>query len=186
MTKGGLGKKDKTRHNFRLFIRSFLFRLKSDGEIYSTCPNRSRRGTVLACGAVSADWPRSLHRIEHGHLNTEKYLEVMDSIVSPGRTIFSTNNPVHGSVVATQYISSRQASSILWPPRSLDIMPMTSIWKHFVDELNYATSIVSNPDQLWGEMEIVWLDFMANNSFVYPTTVGYVWLDLGKIVDEFQ
>ena len=52
--------------------------------------------------------------------------------------------------------------------------------------LPYATSIVSNADQLWEEMEIVWLDFIAKNNFVYPTTVGYVWLDLGKIVDEFQ
>jgi hypothetical protein len=63
---------------------------------------------------------------------------------------------------------------------------MKSIWKHFVVELNYETSIVSKPDQLWGEMEIVWLDFIANNRFVYPTTVGYVWLYLGKIVDEFE
>jgi hypothetical protein len=163
---------------------SFFSRLKADGEIFSTCPQRSRRGTILACGAVSADCPRSLHRIESGHLNTENYLAVMDSVISPGRTIFASNNSAHRSMVATQFFSSRRASSILWPPKSLDIMPMTSIWNKFVMDLNHSTSIVSNTVQLWGEMEDVWADFIFNNDFIDPTTVGYVWVDLGRIVDD--
>ncbi len=65
-------------------------------------------------------------------------------------------------------------------------MPMTSIWKKIVSELNHATSIVSNPVQLWGEMEDVWVDFILNNHLINHATVGYVWLDLETIVDDIE
>jgi hypothetical protein len=61
---------------------------------------------------------------------------------------------------------------------------MTSIWNKFVRNLNHSTSIVSNTVQLWGDMEDVWADFIFNNDFIDPTTVGYVWVDLGRIVDD--
>ncbi len=77
-----------------------------------------------------------------------------------------------------------RASSILWPPKSLDIMSMTSIWNKFVRNLNHSTSIVSNTVQLWGDMEDVWADFIFNIDFIDPKTVGYVWVDLGRIVDD--
>jgi hypothetical protein len=61
---------------------------------------------------------------------------------------------------------------------------MTSIWNKFVRNLNHSTSIVSNTVQLWGDMEDVWADFIFNIDFIDPKTVGYVWVDLGRIVDD--
>lgn len=65
-------------------------------------------------------------------------------------------------------------------------MPMTSIWKKFVSELNHATTIFSNPVQLLGDVEDVWVDFIVNNHFIYHATVGYVWLDRETIVDDIE
>jgi hypothetical protein len=63
-------------------------------------------------------------------------------------------------------------------------MPITSISNKFVRDLNHSTSIISNTVQLWGEMENVWADVIVYNHFIDPTTVGYVWVDLGRIVDD--
>jgi hypothetical protein len=61
-------------------------------------------------------------------------------------------------------------------------MPITSIWNKFVRDLNHSTSIISKTVQLWGKIEKVWADVIVNNHFIDPTTVGYVCVDLGRIV----
>jgi hypothetical protein len=42
-------------------------------------------------------------------------------------------------------------SSILWPTGSSDIMPMTSIWRQFIQEFNMAGPVIGNVNDLWGE-----------------------------------
>lgn len=159
------------------------YSFRSDGKIVLLCPLKSCPRSVLAFAAVSADWPRAICQID-GFLNAEKYLNALGPLVSPGRTIMAPNRSVHKSTTVKEWMSSRNTSSLLWPSGGTDIMPMTSIWNRFIRELNMATSIVTNSQQLWDEIEYVWNDFICNDDFILPATVGFVWLDLSNVVDE--
>lgn len=65
-------------------------------------------------------------------------------------------------------------------------MPMTFIWRNFITEFNYANPIVGNFNELWFEIEGQWNKFVENEFYVRSATVGYLWLDLSNIADQYN
>jgi hypothetical protein len=50
-----------------------------------------------------------------GFLNSEKYLNALDPLVFSGSTVIAPNKSVHKSTTVTEWMSSRNTSSLLWP-----------------------------------------------------------------------
>jgi hypothetical protein len=135
---------------------------------------------------VSYDFPRTIHHVE-GSLNIEQYFTVLESAVAaPGRTIVHSRSPVHSSPRVKEWIAAHNMSSILWPTGSSDIMPMTSIWRQFIQEFNMAGPVIGNVNDLWGEIEFQWDKFIYNQFYVMSSTVGYLWLDLSNIEEQYN
>jgi hypothetical protein len=49
-----------------------------------------------------------------------------------------------------------------------------------------TSPVIDNFKELWGEIQSSWLTFMENEYFVLSATVGYVWLDISNIVEEYN
>lgn len=145
----------------------------------------SRQRSVLVTGCVSYDCPREIHRVEEPR-SINQYLGVLQNVAAVGRTIVHLRSPIRSSPRVKTWIASRDMSSILWPTQSTDIMPMTSIWRNFIREFNMTSPVIGNFDELWGEIQSSWLSFVENEYFVLSATVGYLWLDLSNIVEEYN
>ncbi|KZR97525.1 Uncharacterized protein APZ42_007547 [Daphnia magna] len=145
----------------------------------------SRQRSVLVTGCVSYDCPRGIHRVEEPR-SINHYLGVLQNVAAVGRTIVHLRSPIRSSPRVKTWIASRDMSSILWPTQSTDIMPMTSIWRNFIREFNMTSPVIGNFDELWGEIQSSWLSFVENEYFVLSATVGYLWLDLSNIVEEYN
>ena len=129
------------------FILFIYCSLSSEGELITLPLQRYSRKSVLTYGCVSADFPRSIYRIE-GSRNFNQYLTVLEKVSEVGRTIVHNRSPVHLSPIVKDLIAARDMASILWPTRSSEIMPMTSIWRNCITEFNYANPIVVNFNEL--------------------------------------
>ena len=167
------------------FILFIYCSLSSEGELITLPLQRYSRKSVLTYGCVSADFPRSIYRIE-GSRNVNQYLTVLEKVGEVGRTIVHNRSPVHSSPIVKDFIAARDMASILWPTLSGDIMPMTSIWRNFITEFNYANPIVGNFNELWFEIEEQWNKFVENEFYVRSATVGYLWLNLSNIADQYN
>ena len=49
-----------------------------------------------------------------------------------------------------------------------------------------ASPGIGNFNELWGEIQSSWLTFVENEYFVLSATVGYLWLDLSNIAEEYN
>jgi hypothetical protein len=113
-------------------------------------------------------------------------LGVLEKVAAVGRTIVHMRSPIRSSARVKTWIASRDMSSILWPTQSTDVMPMTSIWRSFINEFNMASPGIGNFNELWGEIQSSWLTFVENEYIVLSATVGYFWLDLSNIAEEYN
>jgi hypothetical protein len=145
----------------------------------------SRQRSVLVTGCVSYNYPREIHCVEETR-STDQYLGVLEKVAAVGRTIVHMRSPIRSSPRVKTWIAFRDMSSILWPMQSTDIMLMTSIWRNFINEFNMTSPVIDNFKELWGEIQSSWLTFMENEYFVLSATVGYVWLDISNIVEEYN
>ncbi len=165
---------------FYLFIR-----LNAAGDLITLPLKSPQRRSILVTGCVSYDFPRTIHHVA-GSLNIDQYTTVLESVAAPGRTIVHSRSPVHSSPRVKEWISAHNMSSILWPIGSADIMPMTSIWRQFIQEFNMSGPFIGNVKELWGEIEYHWDKFIFNQFLVLTSTVGYLWLDLSNIEEQYN
>jgi hypothetical protein len=93
-------------------------------------------------------------------------LGVLEKVAAVGRTIVHMRSPIRSSARVKTWIASRDMSSILWPTQSTDVMPMTSIWRSFINEFNMASPGIGNFNELWGEIQSSWLTFVENE-YIY-------------------
>jgi hypothetical protein len=49
-----------------------------------------------------------------------------------------------------------------------------------------ASPGIGNFNELWGEIQSSWLTFVENEYIVLSATVGYFWLDLSNIAEEYN
>jgi hypothetical protein len=159
--------------------------LNAAGDLISIPMRYSRERSVLVTGCVSYDCPREIHHVEEPR-SINQYLGVLQNVAAVGRTIVHFRSPIHSSKRVKTWIASQDMSSILWPTQSTEIMPMTSIWRNFIKEFNMTNPGIGNFNELWGEIESSWLSFVENEYYVLSATVGYLWLDLSNIVEEYN
>ncbi|EFX75925.1 hypothetical protein DAPPUDRAFT_107455 [Daphnia pulex] len=168
-----------------IFVDDHKFGLNAAGDLISVPMRYSRQRSVLVTGCVSCDYPREIHCVEKTR-SVDQYLGVLEKVAAVGRTIVHMRSPIRSSARVKTWIASRDMSSILWPTKSTDIMPMTSIWRSFINEFNMASPGIGNFNELWGEIQSSWLTFVENEYFVLSATVGYLWLDLSDIAEEYN
>jgi hypothetical protein len=159
--------------------------LNAAGDLISVPMRYSRQRSVLVTGCVSYDYPREIHCVEETR-SVDQYLGVLEKVAAVGRTIVHMRSPIRSFARVKTWIESRDMSSILWPTQSTDIMPMISIWRSFINEFNMASPGIGNFNELWGEIQSSWLTFVENEYFLLSATVGYLWLDLSNIAEEYN
>lgn len=49
-----------------------------------------------------------------------------------------------------------------------------------------SSLVMSNFDELWGEIEIFWETLMQNEFYVGSSNDGYLWVDLLNIAEEYN
>jgi hypothetical protein len=49
-----------------------------------------------------------------------------------------------------------------------------------------AGPVIGNVNDLWGEIEFQWDKFIYNQFYVMSFTVGYLWLDLSNIEEQYN
>jgi hypothetical protein len=49
-----------------------------------------------------------------------------------------------------------------------------------------AGQVIGNVNDLWGEIEFQWEKFIYNQFYVMSSTVGYLWLDLSNIEEQYN
>jgi hypothetical protein len=139
--------------------------LNAAEDLISVPMGYSRQRSVLVTGCVSYDYPREIHCVEETR-SVDQYLGVLEKVAAVGRTIVHMRSPIRSSARVKTWIASRDMSSILWPTQSTDIMPMTSIWRSFINEFNMASPGIGNFNELWGEIQSSWLTFVENE-YIY-------------------
>jgi hypothetical protein len=110
---------------------------------------------------VSYNFPRTIRYVA-GSLNIDQYTTVLESVAAPGRTIVFSHSPVYSSTRLKEWISAHKMP---------DIMPMTSIWRQFIQEFNKFGPFIGTVNELWGEIEYHWDKFIFNQFHVLTSTV---------------
>ena len=142
-------------------MQRYCYRFKDNGALYEHVGKDSRlqSRTVNIWGCFFISGPQLIRRID-GRLDAKKFiglLEEISSLIDCSHPFVHDYNSVNRSRFVKQWFDNQSLLNPLpWPHSSSDLNPMTEIWRTFLQECNARNSIVSNPEELWKEMEDCW------------------------------
>lgn len=109
----------------------------------------------------------------NGHLNQDIYRdEILPQFLAFARerqpdgpiNFMQDNCPVHRSNSVNNWFQNHPAINILrWPAKAQDINPIENVWGAMVKSLGNNNANISNKDQLWNRIQLIWDRFFINN-----------------------
>ena len=188
-----------------IFSDEKTFQVGDNGQVYVRRPvgqrynptymvesTRSGRFSVPVWACMSGEGGMGIRRIE-GHLNTQKYLDIIDDCMVPSAhqlfgnefTFQQDRSPVHTAGAVSTYFEETGINLLNWPPKGPDMSPIENVWAEMVRVLREEPT-ARNVDELWIQIQDAWrslcrrqeywqnlLNSMPNRMAAVITSRGY-------------
>ena len=124
--------------------------------------HHSGRSHIMVWGGFYGSPVLPLRRI-NGNLNGERYLEILQNVVStcPNSTIWMDDNaPCHRACIVKQWMVSEQRETMSWPAQSPDLNPIENAWAELKRRIECKN--VNSLDELWNLSKIEWQEMQES------------------------